>query len=233
MRNLWAKAARGSGRALFAVSSVAVAAYAFGYLFGDARRGDPFAAQFAISGVDVPVHFFLAGLALLLGPLQLSAALRRRWPAAHRLSGWLYACAVLLASVSALSLAMNAQGGVPARTAFVLLALLWPVVTGIGVQRAIVRDFEGHRRWMCRSVALTFAAVTLRVILGVGAGMLQLPFIPVYIASAWLSWTVNLAVCEAWLRWPAMRARRGRSAAARASLQPEAARAVSPACCRR
>lgn len=214
MRNLLAKAARGSGRALFAVSSAAVAAYAFWYLFADFRRGDPFAAQFAISGVDVPVHFFLAGLALLLGPLQLSAGLRRRWPVLHRLSGWLYASAVLLAGASGLSLAMNAQGGAPARAAFVVLALLWPVVTAIGVQRAVVRDFEGHRRWMCRSVALTFAAVTLRVILGVGAGALQLPFIPVYIAAAWLGWTVNLAVCEAWLRWPAMRARRGRIAAA-------------------
>lgn len=207
MWNLLAKTARGTARALFALLSIAVAAYAFWYLFGGFRRGDPFAAQFAVSGVDVPLHFFLAGLALLLGPFQLSTRLRRRWPALHRLSGWLYAGAILVGSASGLSLAMNAQGGAPSRTAFTMLALLWPLVTAIGIQRAVVRDFEGHRRWMCRSVALTFAAVTLRLILGIGAGALQLPFMPVYIVSAWLSWTFNLAVCEVLLRWPAIRAR--------------------------
>lgn len=207
MRNLLAKAARGSGRALFAVLSVAVAAYAFWYLFGDFRRGDPFAAQFAISGVDVPLHFFLAGLALLLGPIQLSTALRRRWPALHRLSGWLYAGSLLVASVSALSLAQHAQGGLPSRMGFTVLALLWPSVTAIGIVHAVRGNFQAHRRWMCRSVALTFAAVTLRLMLGIGAGALELPFMPVYVAASWLSWILNLAACEALLRWPAMRAR--------------------------
>lgn len=224
MQGIMAKAARGLAKALFAVLSVAVAGYAFSYLYQAFRVDDPFAAQFAVSGVDVPLHFFLAGLALLLGPLQLSGALRRRWPAAHRLCGWLYAGALLVASGSALSLALHAQGGVVARAGFVVLALLWPCVTAIGIARAVAHDFEGHRRWMCRSVALTFAAVTLRVMLGLGAGALELPFMAVYAASAWLSWLINLVVCEALLRWPAVRARR---AAARVSSRAFSAKPVA------
>lgn len=203
-----AKTARRSARALFVLLSVAVAGYAFSYLYREFRGGDPFAAQFAVSGLDVPLHFFLAGLALGLGPLQLSTALRRRWPAVHRLCGWLYAGSVLVGSLSALSLAPHAQGGVPARAGFAILALLWPCVTAIGVARAVAHDFDAHRRWMCRSVALTFSAVTLRVILGIGAGALQLPLVPVYATAAWVSWMINLAVCEALLRWPAIRVRR-------------------------
>ncbi len=194
-------------KTMFTVLALAVAAYAFSFLYRPFEAGNPFAAQFAISGMDVPLHFFLGGLALALAPLQLSAGLRRRVPALHRLSGWLYAASVLIGSISAFSLALNAQGGVPSRVSFVIMALLWPCLTAIGIQRAIVGDIASHRRWMCRSVALTYSAVTLRLVLGIG-GVLQLPFIPVYIAAAWLGWTINLLVCELILRWPAIRARR-------------------------
>lgn len=198
---------RWTAQSLFTLSSVAVAAYAFIYLHRAYRVGDPFAAQFAVSGWDVPLHFFAAGLALLLAPLQLSAGVRRRLPALHRTAGWLYVAAILIGGASGLSLAFNAQGGAASGIGFALLALLWPVVTVRGVLFAVAGDIARHRRWMWRSVALTFAAVTLRGMLGVGAGVLQLPFLPVYITAAWASWLLNLAVCELILRWPAWRAR--------------------------
>ncbi len=199
---------RFSAKTVFSLFALAVAAYAFALLYLPFQTGNPFAAQFAISGVDVPLHFFLGGLALALAPLQLNSGLRRRGPALHRLSGWLYVACVLIGSITGLTLALHAQGGVPSRVSFVFMALLWPCLTVIGIQRAIVGDIAGHRRWMCRSVALTYSAVTLRLILGIGAGALHLPFIPVYIAAAWLGWSINLVVCEVLLRWPAMRARR-------------------------
>ena len=198
---------RWTARVLFTLSSVAVAAYAFAYLYGSYSITNPFAAQFAISGMDVPLHFFAAGLALLLSPLQLSAAVRRRLPALHRASGWLYVGAILLAAPSGLSLAFGAQGGLASGAGFALLAVMWPVVTLRGVLLAVAGDTAGHRRWMSRSVALTFTAVTLRVALVVGTGMLQLPFMAVYITAAWASWLLNLAVCELILRWPASPAR--------------------------
>ncbi|MDQ3206007.1 MAG: DUF2306 domain-containing protein [Pseudomonadota bacterium] len=188
-------------RALFALSCVAVAGYAFAYLYVEARSGDPFAAQFAVSGWDVPAHFFAAGLALLLVPLQLSASVRRRLPRLHRLGGWLYVAAVAIGAVSGLSLAQNAQGGLPSQAGFTTLSLLWPLATAIGIRHAIAGDTVAHRRWMCRSLALTTGAITLRVMLGTGTAM-QWPFMQVYVAAAWLSWMFNLAVCELILRWP-------------------------------
>lgn len=201
------------GKTMFVLLAMAVAAHALSFLYRPFDSGNVFATRFAISGVDVPLHFFIAGLALMLAPVQLSVGLRRRMPALHRLLGWLYAVSVLIGSVAGLSLAFHAQGGVPARMAFVLLALLWPCLTAIGIWRAIAGDFVSHRRWMCRSVALTYSAVTLRLILGIGFGAMQLPFIPVYIAAAWLGWSINLAVCELLLRWLAIRAPRNASSA--------------------
>ncbi|HWU53187.1 MAG TPA: hypothetical protein VN153_10250, partial [Tahibacter sp.] len=60
--------------------------------------------------------------------------------------------------------------------------------------------------------ALTAAAVTLRLTLGIGQGVLHLPFATVYVFAAWSCWTVNLLIVELWLRrsgaaargWPAV-----------------------------
>lgn len=194
---------------IFGLGCLAVALYAFTFFSRDSNIGNPFDARFAVSGWDVPGHIFGAGLALLLAPFQLLGVVRRRWPRLHRLGGGVYAGAILLAAISALSLARHSQGGAASGSGFALLAVVWVGCTAIGIRYAIARDFERHRRWMSRSVALTAAAVTLRIILGVGAGAMQWPFLPVYITAAWACWTVNLAICELLLRWPAIRARLG------------------------
>ncbi|MGH8083149.1 MAG: DUF2306 domain-containing protein [Lysobacter sp.] len=192
---------------VFGLSCLAVAVYAFTFFSRNTNLSNPFDARFVVSGWDVPGHIFGAGLALLLAPLQLLTGLRRRWPRLHRLGGGLYAGAILIAAISALSLSRHAQGGAASGSAFALLAVIWVGCTAMGIGYAIRRDFENHRRWMFRSVALTASAVTLRIILGVGAAAMHWPFIPVYIAAAWACWTVNLAVCELILRWPSIRLR--------------------------
>jgi hypothetical protein len=94
--------------------------------------------------VDVPLYFFLAALAL--APVQLSAGLRRRLPAVRRLPGWLYMVSVLVSGISGFSLPLHAQGGVWSRTAFVLMALLWPCIPSMRIWRAIAGDLASHRR---------------------------------------------------------------------------------------
>ena len=187
-----------SAQALFSLACAATAAYAFAYLYLAFRSGDPFAARFAISGWDVPAHFFGAGMALLLVPLQLSAVVRRRWPALHRVGGLLSAAAILVGGISGLSLAQHAQGGWPSRLGFSVLSLLWIAVTANGIRLAIAGELARHRRWMAYSIALTAGAVTLRLMLGLGAGALHLPFMTVYVTASWASWLINLALC-AWL----------------------------------
>ncbi|HEY0660085.1 MAG TPA: DUF2306 domain-containing protein [Lysobacter sp.] len=200
-------AARWMAALVFTLLCAAVAAYAFAYLYLGHDLRNPFDARFVISGWIVPAHFFGAGVALLLAPLQLSAAVRARVPRLHRLSGGLYAGGVLVAGLAGLAMAPNSQGGLATGAGFALLAVTWLAVTGTGIGHAIAGDVARHRRWMLRSIALTSSAVTLRLMLAIGQGPMQLPFLPVYIFAAWTCWTFNLAVCEGLLRWPAIRAR--------------------------
>lgn len=195
-------AARWLAGLVFALLCAAVAAYAFTVLYGQPHAGNPLQMKFAASGLDVPAHFFGGGLALLLAPLQMSGWVRRRVPRLHRLGGGLYAGGVLIAGLAGLSLALHAQGGAATGIAFGLLALAWLATTGIGIGHALAGNLSQHRQWMWRSIALTASAVTLRLILGVGLGVLHLPFATVYLAAAWGCWVFNLMVCELVLRWP-------------------------------
>lgn len=140
-------------------------------------------------------HVAASAFALLVGPLQFSSRLRARSLASHRLIGRLYMAGIGLGGVSGLILAFYTAGGLPARTGFGMLAVLW-LATGFMAWRQILRrDIPGHREWMIRNFALTFAAVTLRLwwpsLQKLGAG-----FEESYQTVAWLCWVPNLIVAE-------------------------------------
>ncbi len=149
-------------------------------------------------------HFLGAGTALLIGGFQFSARLRQGWPVLHRWTGRVYLAAVLAGGMGGLGIAPVSHGGPPTHVAFSLLAVLW-LYAGARAYLAIRRGaIAEHRRWMVRSFAMTFAAVTLRVYLGLLVGIAGLTFDDAYLTVAWLSWVPNLVVAEWWIlrRWP-------------------------------
>src|SRR5690606_24328344 len=90
------------------------------------------------------------------------------------------------------------HGGAGAGWGFFLLAILWLFTTVMAWKSAMRRDFVVHERWMIRSFALTFAAVTLRLYLPV-VSILGLEFLPAYRIIAWAAWVPNLIGAEIWI----------------------------------
>ena len=152
----------------------------------------------------VPLIGHVAGgsVAMLAGPIQLLPRLRRRWPGAHRLVGRLYLGGVFVGGAFGLWMAFLAFGGAVATAGFAALAIVW-LVTGVQALSTIRRgDIAAHRRWTTRNLALTFAAVTLRIWLPT-LDAVGLEFVDAYRTVAWLSWIPNLALAE-WIvrtRW--------------------------------
>ena len=70
-----------------------------------------------------------------------------------------------------------------------------PTISVVVPEAGFGGDVAAHQRWMVRSVALTFAAVTLRLCIPLSV-VLGLPFEPSYQAIAWLCWVPNLMVAE-------------------------------------
>src|SRR5258708_35055586 len=89
---------------------------------------------------------------------------------------------------------------------FGLLAVLWLFATAMAYRYIRARDQVSHRRWMIRSYALTFAAVTLRIYLPLSQ-VAGIPFDAAYQTISWLCWVPNLIVAE----WIILQHRQGES----------------------
>ncbi len=143
-------------------------------------------------------HIIASPVALFIGALQFFPKMRAKNPTRHRWFGRIYAVAILLGSISGLSLALNAVGGPIASAGFALLAIAWIFTTGQAVRLAMAKRFVEHREWMIRSFALTFAAVTLRLWLVVFF-MSGFEYGPATVYIAWLCWVPNLIFAQWWI----------------------------------
>lgn len=182
------------------VTSLLIALASVRYLVPGAPGGAPaiMANAFTKYGV-LTVHAGFALVALTIGPFQFLRGLRTRRPRLHRWMGRTYVLACLVAGAAGLLLALGATTGPVSTAGFGLLAVLWLFTTGKAWTSAMNRRFDEHRRWMIRSFALTFAAVTLR---------LYLPFAffspwgydDTYRAISFLCWVPNLLFAEGYVR---------------------------------
>ncbi len=142
-------------------------------------------------------HIGLAPVALFVMPFQFSTRLRAKRPGLHRWMGRIYGISIVLAAVAGLSLAMTTEAGSIAAVGFGLLAIVWLATTVWAVWLAMTKRIALHKRWMIRSGALTFAAVTLRLYLPILA--MTFGFETGYSIVAWLCWVPNLLIAELWL----------------------------------
>lgn len=143
-------------------------------------------------------HIGVAPIALAVMPFQFLKNLRARRPAIHRWLGRIYVAAILVSGVSGLQLAFYTSAGPIAVAGFALLAVIWLATTGMALYFALKHRIDRHRIWMLRSAALTFAAVTLRVYLGVATAA-GIDFDTAYLLVSWLAWVPNALVMEAYL----------------------------------
>lgn len=145
------------------------------------------------------LHIWGASAALALGGLQFFAGFRAKQPRVHRWIGRAYGVAILIAGVAGFVVALGVAGGAVASVGFALLAILWLGVTFNAVRLARARRIAEHKRWMIRSFALTFAAVTLRLyLLGFMAAGFSYTEASVYLA--WICWMPNLLFAEWFVR---------------------------------
>ncbi|SDE36593.1 DUF2306 domain-containing protein [Glycomyces harbinensis] len=164
-----------------AVLSVAIVLYAVpAYLVPDVDSRVGIREDVPIHLPFLVVHAATAGIALLVGPFQFFGSIRRDHPKVHRTIGRIYLLAgVLPGSLSGIVVAVLTTAGPIALVTFVLLDVFW-FYSALRAYRAVrARDFAGHERWMLRNFAATFAAVNLRVYLGLFIAA-QLPLLEGY-----------------------------------------------------
>lgn len=144
----------------------------------------------------------------LLGAIQFSPEIRRRWPAWHRIAGRLALVGAALVVGSALWLTAAyvtpSFGGLVLAGLRVAVAAAMAASIALGLAAVLRREISRHREWMIRAYALGLGAATQMLVLMVAEIVTGGP--PTDLDRALLmglAWGLNLTVAE----W---RIRRGR-----------------------
>ncbi len=154
------------------------------------------------------LHIFSSLFVLAAGLTQFSGNILQKIPTLHRWVGKIYVAIVLFFSgPAALVMSWYANGGSVAKASFITLSILWWWCTWQGWQFIQNGNVQEHGRWMIRSYALTFSAITLRLMQFGLATFTEISPEMAYKFVAWPSWVLNLAVAEIilaatpWLAW--------------------------------
>jgi uncharacterized membrane protein len=143
------------------------------------------------------VHVFSSMFALIAGFTQFSNYLLTRYKKLHRIIGKIYVIDILfITGPSSFIMALFANGGIPSRMAFTILATLWIVTTAKAWQTARARQFTAHKEWVMRSYALTLSAITLRTWKWLLTAIFHLRPLDTYMIVAWLGFVPNLLFVE-------------------------------------
>jgi len=142
-------------------------------------------------------HVVCGLVAIVIGPLQFSARIRRDYLPFHRIAGRVYVVTVLCGAIAGLGMA-SSVGKDSAAYALGLtgLALAWITTTGMAFVAIRRKNIIQHKQWMVRSYVVTFAFVIFRL----GSDLLRagnvLPSHERSAMLAWACWAVPLLVAE-------------------------------------
>ena len=157
-------------------------------------------------------HGIAGACALLLGPMQFSDRLRRRYAKLHRVVGRLYVGGVAVAGPLGLYIQyFQERSGAPRSfsVAAAVDAILWMATTGIAFAFILAGKVPAHRQWMVRSFAVALVFLEVRVI----AGITGWEMIPGAIETiVWCCLAFSLLAADIAIQWQELRRLRLRSA---------------------
>lgn len=147
------------------------------------------------------MHITSGMMVLALGPFQFRKKIRSRNLPLHKALGKIYVAGILiLAAPTGLYMAFFANGGYITGLGFALLSFCWWWCTWMAYKTIRQKKVQLHLQWMVRSFALSFSAVTLR--------MVWMPLLSYTITdhdlilhiTAYLNWIPNLIIAEILIR---------------------------------
>jgi uncharacterized membrane protein len=154
------------------------------------------------------VHVFTASAALLVGVMQLVPRIREHRVLHRRLGRAFLLLGLMAFGLTGIPLALSTPNGDVTRYGILVPAVGWLVCAALGLAAIRGGRLAAHRAWMIRTFALTFFAMTARMVVPLLIAV-QMPFQDDRSPSAvrelvdstipygqWLGWIIDLAVAE-------------------------------------
>jgi uncharacterized membrane protein len=182
---------------VFAVAARFIVHYALPYFAFDPA----YFKAFWPHRIQLVLHIAGGMITLVCGPLQFWTGLRRRSMTLHRAIGKLYLAGVAVGAFGGYWLAAYS---VPHGfgVAIMFMSTAWLFTTAAAYASILRGLVVVHQQWMIRSYIVTFAFVTIRLLID------NLPFITSRLGGSlpervinvvWVSWLVPLMVYEVWV----------------------------------
>lgn len=143
------------------------------------------------------IHIGSSPFVLASGAIQFNNYFLKNHKALHRTVGKGYVALVLLISApSGLIMAFYANGGILAKSSFLIISILWWYFTWKSFIEIKQKNISAHQAFMIRSYALTLSAITLRIYTFTLPQFVHIRGMEMYILVSWISWLPNLALAE-------------------------------------
>ena len=193
--------------AILVIAVVATPVLAFPYLLLD-RAASRIDVQTDAAWVLLVIHVPSAATAMILGAFQFVPRVRAN-RARHRAIGRVFlALGTVAFALTGIPLAVTTPDGNLTRFGVLIPAVLWPCLAVAGFRAVRAGDVARHREWMTRLYAVTFFAITARMV----TPLLLLVQVPVMQSrydgdvqaavsasipyGQWLGWIINLTLAE-------------------------------------
>ena len=180
------------GLSLYFVVKNGVLGNAIPYLTG----AESFVTRHGAHGAWLLLHIVGGTVALLIGPLQFSAAVRRRNLTLHRWSGRVYLASVGVSVAASIWILLLPHSSFGFRIGIGGLALAWIATTGVAYAAVRARQIPLHKEWMIRSYVVTFGFVFFRLLLEPLFSLEIATRGEIVAAVSWMCWALPLLVTE-------------------------------------
>ncbi|MES1044052.1 DUF2306 domain-containing protein [Heyndrickxia oleronia] len=150
--------------------------------------------------IMIRIHIILAIISLLTGPLGILKRLRVQSIHFHRWNGRVYVVSIILNFIPGVYVSFFATGGWFSTIGFLILNLLWLVTTFLGYLYIKDKKVSLHSRWMIRSFFLSFANMTIYIIVTITHYILHFSYGTSYSIAVWACWIINLLIAEIIIR---------------------------------
>ncbi|MFD2046552.1 DUF2306 domain-containing protein [Ornithinibacillus salinisoli] len=148
----------------------------------------------------IRVHIMLAIISLITGPLGIIKSIRAKSIKFHRWNGRLYVLSIVLNFIPGVYVSLSATGGWLSTLGFLTLNILWLGTTLLGYLYIKRRKVMIHSQWMTRSFFLSFANMTIYIIVAIMHNALHFSYGNSYTIAVWLCWILTLSIAELVIR---------------------------------
>ncbi|HEY9004022.1 MAG TPA: DUF2306 domain-containing protein [Mucilaginibacter sp.] len=161
---------------------------------------DGFAAHPQLTLIHITAGLFF----VLLAPLQFIKRIRNNYPKTHRTIGYIVLISGLIIGITALIMgAIMAIGGITETLAVTTFGVLFLFSLMRAYFYILKREFDLHREWMIRVLAIGLAVTTTRPIMGIFFATSKLTGLTVqqfFGIAFWIAFTIHIIFAEYWIR---------------------------------